>query len=273
MGDDLPVVAELRAAGCVFAEDEARLLVAAAGSAAELGRMVEQRVSGVPLEHILGWVEFCGLPIMVTSGVFVPRQRTELLVREAIGVARPGAVVLDLCCGSGAIGVAIATAVEGIELHAADIEPAAVACAAGNVAMIGGQVYRGDLFDAVPVSLRGRIDIVAANVPYVPTDAVGSLPREARDHEPRMTLDGGSDGLDVLRRVVADVSRWLSPGGHLLVETSSGQAAGAADVFASGGLVARVVDSPELYATVVIGRMPESVGITSSGLSGPSSPG
>src|SRR3954463_7503265 len=135
------VVARLRAAGCVFAEGEAQLLLSEAGrgeagSAAELDVLVARRVAGEPLEQVLGWAEFRGLRIAVAPGVFVPRRRTELLVEEALSLARPGAVVVDLCCGSGALGVAVATAVEGIELHATDVDPAAVDCAAGNVAVV-----------------------------------------------------------------------------------------------------------------------------------------
>src|ERR1022692_3801195 len=133
------VVARLRAAGCVFAEDEARLLIAAARTPADLAGLVDRRVAGLPLEHVLGWAEFCGLRIAVDAGVFVPRRRTEFLVREAAAACRPGAVVVDLCCGSGAVGAALAVAVGRVELHATDIDPAAVRCARRNVAGGGGR--------------------------------------------------------------------------------------------------------------------------------------
>src|SRR6201995_3950610 len=123
---DSAIVTRLRAAGCVFAEDEARLLIAAARTPAELDVMVGQRVAGLPLEQVLGWAEFCGLRITVTPGVFVPRRRTEFLVREAVALARPGAVIVDLCCGAGAIGAALAAAVEGAEVDAADAGQAPV---------------------------------------------------------------------------------------------------------------------------------------------------
>src|SRR5450432_1469341 len=122
-------VTRLRAAGCVFAEDEARLLISAARTPADLAAMVDRRVAGLPLEHVLGWAEFCGLRIAVDPGVFVPRRRTEFLVHQATALTRPGSVVVDLCCGSGALGAAVAAAQGQIELHAADIDPAAVACA------------------------------------------------------------------------------------------------------------------------------------------------
>lgn len=120
----------------------------------------------------------------------------------------------------------------------------------------GGRVYEGDLFAALPAALRGRIDVLAANVPYVPTEEVGLLPSEAREHEPLVALDGGADGLDVLRRVAADAPRWLAPGGSLLVETSERQAPLALEAFGGSGLIPAMAVSGELYATVVIGTSP-----------------
>jgi release factor glutamine methyltransferase len=246
------IVTRLRAAGCVFAEDEARLLIAAARSPGELDAMVRRRASGLPLEHVLGWAEFCGLRIVVTPGVFVPRRRTEFLVGQAVARARPGDVIVDLCCGAGAIGAAVAAATDRAELHAADIDPAAVNCARQNVT--GGHVYQGDLYEPLPAALRGRVAILVANVPYVPTEEIGFLPPEARAHEPLVALDGGADGLDVLRRVAAESPSWLAPGGHLLIETSERQAPSAEAAFTASGLTTRVVTSAELYATVVVGK-------------------
>ncbi|HEX4701887.1 MAG TPA: putative protein N(5)-glutamine methyltransferase [Pseudonocardiaceae bacterium] len=247
------IIDRLRAVGCVFAEDEARLLVSTARTPAELAAMVDRRVHGLPLEHVLGWAEFCGLRIAVDPGVFVPRRRTEFLVRQAASLARPGAVVVDLCCGSGAVGVALAAAVHGIELYAADVDPVAVRCARRN---IGDRVFVGDLYDALPAELRGRIDVLVANAPYVPTDAIDLMPPEARVYEPRMALDGGADGLDVQRRVAAGAPNWLAPGGHVLVETSARQAAQSMATFAAHGLIPAAATSDELNGTVVIGTMP-----------------
>jgi release factor glutamine methyltransferase len=243
-----PLVARLRAAGCVFAEDEARLLRAAARTPDELEALAARRVAGAPLEGLLGWVQFCGLRIAVDPGVFVPRQRTAFLVAQAVRRARAGAVVVDLCCGTGAVGAAVAAAVPGVEVYAADIDPAAVACARRNLP----RVYRGDLFAALPDRLRGRIDLLVVNAPYVPTAAIDTMPPEARDHEPRVALDGGADGLDVQRRVAADAPAWLRPGGALLVETGADQAAHTAALFTAAGLVARVAHVED--ATVVIGE-------------------
>jgi release factor glutamine methyltransferase len=300
------IVARLRAAGCVFAEDEARLLMSAAATPAELSGMVERRAAGEPIEHVVGWAEFCGLRIAVDPGVFVPRRRTEFLVARAIALTRqpgpptghgpvPGeasprtgdtgrapVVVVDLCCGSGAVGAALAAALGGvvgsgpaergvagsgpaergvagsgpaerrIELHAVDVDPAAVRCARRNVAAAGGQVYEGDLYGPLPATLRGRVGILAANAPYVPTGEAGLLPPEARMHEPQVALDGGADGLDILRRVAAAAPPWLAPGGHLLMETSERQAPLIAEAVSRSGLVPRVARSAELNATVLI---------------------
>lgn len=250
------IVSRLRAAGCVFAEEEAGLLVSAARTPADLAAMVDQRAAGLPLEHVLGWAQFCGLRVAVDPAVFVPRRRTEFLARQAVALARPPVVVVDLCCGSGAVGAALVAALDRVELYAVDIDPAAVGCARRNVAAAGAQVYVGDLYQPLPATLRGRIDILVANVPYVPTEAVGLLPPEARLHEPRVALDGGTDGLDVLRRVAAAAPRWLAAGGHLLVETGERQAPQAVETFAGNGLIPRVARSEELNATVVIGTTP-----------------
>ncbi|MGI5158063.1 putative protein N(5)-glutamine methyltransferase [Microbispora sp. CA-102843] len=250
------IVARLRAAGCVFAEDEARLLVSAARTPAELDDMVDRRACGLPLEHVLGWAEFCGLRLVVDPGVFVPRPRSEFLVRQAAALARPGAVVVDLCCGSGALGAALAAAVGPIELHSVDVDPAAVRCARRNLATAGGRVYEGDLYAALPTALRGRVDVLVASPPYVPTGAIGLLPPEARVHEPQVALDGGADGLDLVRRVVAGADDWLTPDGHLLVETSESQARETADAVARAGLAARLTHDEELDATTVIGTRP-----------------
>lgn len=250
------IVSILRAAGCVFAEEEARLLLSAVATPVELARMIDRRVAGFPLEHILGWVEFCGLRIAVDTDVFVPRRRTEFLVHEAIALTAPRSLVLDLCCGAGALGIALSAAVETIQLHAADIEPAAVICARRNLAAQGGRVYGGDLFEPLPDVLRGSTKTLLCNTPYVPTEMIEMMPPEARLHEPRVTLDGGADGLDVQRRVAAEAAQWLAPGGHLLVETSDEQAAHTAKLFELGGLVARIATSDELDATVVVGTRP-----------------
>lgn len=261
------LVARLRAAGCVFAEDEAAVLVEAATSPAELAQMLQRRVAGHPLEHVVGWVEFAGRRVVVDEGVFVPRRRSELLVREAVAhlarAARPARtvpptrrapVVVDLCCGCGAIGMAIATAVPGIDLLAADLDPVAVRCAARNVAAVGGTAVQGDLFEALPVRLRGRVDVLVANAPYVPTGAIALMPPEARDHEPVAALDGGPDGTDILCRVIAGASPWLAPGGLVLVEVGRTQRRTIVRELNRNRLHPRIVVDDDLGGMVATGR-------------------
>ena len=273
------VIARLRAAGCVFAEEEAALLASAAGSAAELDAMVARRVAGEPLEQVVGWAEFAGLRIFVDPGVFVPRRRSEFLVETAVTLAARQRgngmprVIVDLCCGTGALGLAVAVRLAGgeagagapagvrlgdgrlgdVELHAADLDPAAVACARRNVEPAGGHVHAGDLFTALPSGLAGRINVLTCNAPYVPTTEIAFMPAEARDHEALMALDGGTDGLAVLRRAAAAAPPWLAPGGLLLVETSERQAPSMAAAMIAAGLVAQVREDDESGATVVTG--------------------
>ncbi|MEV6236421.1 putative protein N(5)-glutamine methyltransferase [Lentzea sp. NPDC051838] len=242
----MSTVDRLRAAGCVFAEDEAALLHEAATSPDHLEEMVTQRTRGLPLEHVVGWAEFCGQRITITKGVFVPRHRTELLVDLATEL-NPKTVV-DMCCGSGAVGAVLQHRLPNAVVYAADVDPVAVACARKNLT----NVYEGDLFDALPTHLRHTIDIVVANVPYVPTDDIQFMPTEARDYEARVALDGGTDGLEVMRRVAEQAATWLKPGGHLMSETSERQAPSALAAFTAAGLQAHLVTSED--TTAVVGR-------------------
>ncbi len=240
----------------MYAEEEAGLLAAAA-SGLGLEELVVRRIAGEPLEHVLGRVEFAGLRLVVAPGVFVPRRRTELIVREAVRLlsGRPEPVLVELCCGVGAIAASALATLPGLEVHASDLDPAAVACARQNLPRAA-SVTVGDLDSSLPVSLRGRVDVLAANAPYVPTDGIATMPREARDHEPALALDGGADGLDVARRVVALAPGWLRPGGHLVVETSAAQTAALVGAFERAGLTAEPVTWPDLDATAVVGTAP-----------------
>lgn len=238
-------VRRLRAAGCVFAEEEASLLLA---DGRDVASLLERRVSGEPLEWVLGWAEFAGLHVTVRPGVFVPRRRTELLAASAIVRLRPGSVAVDLCCGSGAIAAAIVEEVPFVEVYAADIDPVAVECARENLPTA--TVLHGDLFDALPSMLRGGIDVIVANTPYVPSSEVELLPPDFRDHEPRFTLDGGPDGLALLRRIAAGAEEWLRPGGSVLIEVGESQLAQARAAFEGAGLRVGVQRDDE--GTVVI---------------------
>ncbi|WP_433798255.1 putative protein N(5)-glutamine methyltransferase [Actinomycetospora sp. CA-084318] len=262
-GGAVDLVARLRAAGCVFAEQEAELLRDADEAA------VRRRIAGEPLEHVLGWAEFRGRRVVVAPGVFVPRHRSELLVDLAVARAFPGAVVVDLCCGSGALGAAVAAALTAgdsnasllassdssatpsIELHAVDLDPTAVACARRNVP---GHVHEGDLDGPLPPALRGRVDVLLASPPYVPSEEIAGMPPEAREHEPRGTLDGGPDGLDLARRIAALAPGWLAPTGALLVECATHQAPMLAATVRAAGLAATVHTDDD--ATTVEARWP-----------------
>jgi release factor glutamine methyltransferase len=270
--DEEAVVARLRAAGCVFAEDEARLLLEAATGAALEG-LVRRRTTGEPLEQVLGWAAFDGLRLVVEPGVFVPRRRTELLVRLADaalaavtgplsapgpgrspvdGTTASGAapVVVELCCGVGAVAAALLRRRPLLEVVAADLDPVAVRCARRNLGDRA-TVVGGDLFAELPARLSARVDLLVANAPYVPTAVIATMPPEARLHEPALALDGGRDGLDLHRRIASGVDEWLSPAGTLLIETSEGQAEATAALFAAAGLVASVEHDDDLDATAV----------------------
>ena len=210
-------------------------------------------MAGEPLEYVLGWVEFAGRRLAIGAGVFVPRRRTELLARTAAGLVRSGDVLVDLCCGCGAVAAAVAVEVPGLDVHAVDLDPAAVRWARQNVP---GAVYCGDLYAPLPAELRGRVAVVTGNAPYVPTDALATMPAEARIHEPRIALDGGADGLDVLSRIIVGAGDWLMPGGWLIVESSSVQAPELATRFAAAGLAADLCIDDEVGATAVLGRVP-----------------
>ena len=277
-------IVRLRLAGCVFAEDEAAVLGAAAADAAHLHQLVDRRVRGEPLEQVVGHADFCGVRVRLRPGVFVPRVRSELLVHTALAELShhpDGRTVVDLCCGSGALGLAVRQKAPSIRLLAADSDPVAVACARDN---LGGDVFQGDLFAALPETLRGRVDVLLANVPYVATAHIPLLPAEARLHEPRTALDGGTDGLDIFRAVIAGAAGtstpagatgtptpaglplpetptqeggWLAPGGLLLSEITEAQTDAAVAAVRAAGLVPGIVQNEDLEARVVTARRPE----------------
>lgn len=245
-------VRRLRAAGCVFAEEEARILTeAAAGDPGTLDALVTRRSTGEPLEQVVGWADFAGVRVRLDPGVFVPRVRSTLLVRLAVAEIAPDALVVDLCCGSGALGLAVRAHHPGITLHAADLDPVAVACAGRNDA---GTVHQGDLFEALPADLRGRVDLLLANVPYVATRHLPFLPAEARDHEPRTALDGGADGLGIFRRVVGSAPQWLTPRGLLISEISDAQTDAALAAARAHGLTATVISDDDLESRAIMAR-------------------
>ena len=255
------LVTRLRAAGCVFAEDEAELLLAATADAGELERLVRRRVDGEPLEYVLGWAEFAGLRVRVAPGVFVPRRRTELLyglaesaLREARAAARGARRVhaLELCCGAAPVATALKVHVPEASVTALDIDPDAVAAARANLEPFGGTVLESDLFAALPAG--ARFDVVVANAPYVPSGELHNMPREAREFEHAVALDGGADGLELHRRIAAEAAALLVPGGLVLVETSRRQAAADLADFEAHGWRVELVEDDELDATAVVAR-------------------
>jgi release factor glutamine methyltransferase len=200
---------------------------------------------------VVGYADFCGVRVHLRPGVFVPRVRSGLLVRTAVQEAHPNATVVDLCCGSGALGLAVLHQIPTITLHSADLDPIAVATARDNLTT---PVHQGDLFAALPHTLQGCIDVLLANVPYVATEHIPLLPPEARDHEPRSALDGGPDGLDIFRRIALDAPAWLSPGGVLLTEITEAQLAGATEAVSRTGLDADSIYDDDLEARLIRGR-------------------
>ena len=243
-------MARLRAAGCVFAEEEAALLAEAAAGPA-LQALVARRVAGEPLEQVLGWVAFGGLRVPVQPGAFVPRRRTELLAEEAVRLTTAGAVVVELCCGSARSSLVVLAAHPEVELHAADLDPVAVECARTNLAARAA-VHAGDLYAALPAD-AGRSGGRAGRQRALRADGgIALMPPEAREHEARLALDGGPDGLDVLRRVVAGAADWLVPAGWVLVECSEAQAGPLASYAVDCGLRPEVRRDEDREATVLL---------------------
>jgi len=246
------LAAGLRAAGSVFAEEEADLLLdGGGGDPVRLRSLVQRRLGGEPLEYVLGWAAFDGHRIRVTPGVFVPRTRTRVVVDQAARRLQRYGRVVDLCCGAGAISVALLERVGALDLVAADLDPDAVDVAAENIGDRG-IVVRGDLFDPLPDRFRGVVDVIAVNAPYVPTAAIATMPTEARDHEHRLALDGGADGLGLHRRIAAAAPAWLGPGGAVVIEVSPEQAPESAAAFAAAGLATEVVTDPDVDGTCVV---------------------
>jgi release factor glutamine methyltransferase len=259
---DPATVAFLRAAGCVYAEEEARILTDAATAARPLGLLLERRAAGEPLEYIVGWAGFCGLRICVRPGVFVPRRRSEFLAECAVDVVNavrarsevPSGTtrVLDMCCGTGAIGLAVATRSCGVELFAADDSSLAVECARENLAAVQGEVHQGDLFDALPQAVRNGFDVIVASPPYVPSSRIARLPAEARAYEPLSTLDGGPDGTDVQRRILESAGAWLRTPGFVVMESGPDVANTIARIGRDNGFTAEIRRDGERDATVLI---------------------
>lgn len=230
---DLGELAALLARGGFIAasEEAAELIAAAGGDRERLDAMVARRLNGEPLAWITGTARFCDLDVRVDPGVYVPRWHTELLARRAAELLPEDGVAIDLCTGSGAVAAVMRARRPHARVVAADIDERAVACAVAN----GVEAYHGDLFAPLPGDLHGRVDVVVAVVPYVPTDELPLLQRDTFTFETALAYDGGADGAGILRRVVAGSPDWLRPGGTLLLELGGDQPDLLAGDFARSG--------------------------------------
>lgn len=190
-----------------------------------LEELVSRRKSGEPLQYILGKWEFMGLPFYTRPCALIPRQDTETLCEEALSIG--GKTLLDLCCGTGCIGVSLAK-LGGFEVTFADISPDCIDLARENAALNGvsGSFVLTDMFG----NISGSYDMICVNPPYIPTSELASLQAEVK-REPVLALDGGADGLDFYRRISRDYAAHLNPGGALLMEVGAGQAEDVAAMF------------------------------------------
>lgn len=252
---------KLREAGISASDLETRLIVArAAGKTREellsasrlyvtnsavssaVNEMVERRIAGEPVAYILGEWEFYSIPIIVSKAVMIPRVDTELLAQESIKlISRRGARarLLDLCAGTGCIGLAVAANVPQCRVVLVDNSEQALAVCRAN--MLKTHLSRNMTAieaDALepPPSLLGAFDVIASNPPYIPTRELDDLDISVRDHEPVAAFDGGPDGLYFFRAIVESWVALLKPGGKLAVECGAGQAQAVKGIFKDGGL-------------------------------------
>jgi release factor glutamine methyltransferase len=211
----------LAEAGCIAPSMEAdELMAVAAGDGDVLNDLVSRRTMGEPLAWLTGTVVFCGIGLFVDPGVYVPRSQTERLARRAAALLPPRGIAVDLCTGVGAIAAVMNAAVPAAQVHATELDRDAARCARRN----GVEVSQGFLDDPLPRALEHRVDVLTAVVPYVPTDSIRLLPRDVQTFEPRLALDGGADGTDLLVEVVRRSTRWVKPRGWLLLELGGDQA-------------------------------------------------
>jgi release factor glutamine methyltransferase len=218
-GDVARLLAE---AGSIAPGEEADELIGAAGGDDEvLADLVGRRRRGEPIAWLTGSIPFCGLRIAVEPGVYVPRPWTEALAERAASVLPAAGVSVDLCTGLGVFAAVMAATAPDARILATDVDPTAVACARRN----GVGSLLGSLDDPLPRELEGGVDVLTAVVPYVPTGELPFLPRDVQAFEPRLALDGGPDGTDVLREVATRAPRWMRPGGRLFLELGGDQAA------------------------------------------------
>ncbi len=219
--DRVSVTQVLTEAGCIAACEEADELIQAAGGDPDvLDDLVSRRTNGEPIAWLTGAVTFCGVRLFVAPGVYVPRWQTEPLARRAATLLPLAGVAADLCTGVGAIAATLAAAVPTAQVLATELDSNAAQCAGRN----GVEVFEGFLDDPLPREFEHRVDVLTAVVPYVPTDSLRLLSRDVQAFEPRLALDGGVDGTDLLVEVARRSAGWLSGGGWLLLELGGDQA-------------------------------------------------
>ncbi len=227
------IVHALATAGCVapVAETDALLEASNEGIGA-IEELLDRRLRGEPLAWVTGSVRFCDLRVHVDPGVFVPRPHTEALARRAVTLLPADGIAVDLCTGSGAVAAVLGSAHPGATVVATDLDPVAVACARAN----GVRALVGDLDEPLPPALRGRVDVMTAVVPYVPTEELHLLRRDVLAYEPRRALDGGRRGTAVLVEVAQAAAGWLRSGGSVLLELGGDQAGEVAAALKDAGL-------------------------------------
>ncbi|MBT8197441.1 MAG: peptide chain release factor N(5)-glutamine methyltransferase [Acidimicrobiia bacterium] len=201
-------------------------------------RLVARRVAGEPLQYLEGTVQFGPLELLCDRRALIPRPETELLW-EMASIGPAPAVIVDLCTGSGCLALACKHAFPAAEVHGADLSSEALALARENAGHVDLDVswHRGDLFAALPDRLRGSVDLLVANPPYVARGDLAGLPDDVRDHEPEMALVSGPTGLETLERLAAELGDWLAPGARFLIEIGETQATSATALFAPFGPV------------------------------------
>lgn len=227
---------------------------------------IERRAAGEPLQYVTGEMPFRHLVLRVRPGVFIPRPETEVLVDTVLEhldrCGTPEPIVVDLCTGSGAIAVSIAYERPGARVHATEVVPATAEVARENAERCGvagrATVLDGDLFGPLPVALRGSLDVIVSNPPYIPTADLADLPSEVGGFEPRIALDGGPDGLDIARRIIAEAGSWLRPGGLLAMELDEARVAAAAEEMRAGFHDVRVVADLTGRPRIVVGIVNEN---------------
>lgn len=216
----------------VLPDHELARLRLVAGESGTLEELIARRMGGEPLQYIEGTAQFGPLELLVDERVLVPRPETETLFEIASRLVRVPEVVVDLCTGSGALALALKRQFPGASVFATDNSPEAIEVATENMYRTGLQVFlgEGDLFDPLPVSLVGEVDLIVANPPYVSESEYGSLPADVR-REPKAALVAGSSGLEVIQNIGASVAKWLRPGGVVVCEIGEKQGVAAISSF------------------------------------------